>query len=574
MTNSVYYRLCAGGTRPDNVVNLIDALTALLNDTRAGQSNPLFSSSDGSSQVARPVLVPIAPDLDPDKALEILKNRVKEPVSPTVDVILQTSGSTTGRGHLVGLSIRALRASAYATLSALGGPGRWILALPTHHVAGFQVLTRSIIADIRPVIMDTTKGFKVDGLVRAVNRAIKMEDKRAKEEADNPDYRRYPIYISLVPTQLKKVLDDPAATEALAKVDKVLVGGAHSADTMLQAAEEAGITVVTTYGMTETCGGCVYNGMPLSGVQVATIDNLVWLSGTTLMETYVDDPDSANFVIEGLRRWYKTSDAGHMEGPRLVVDGRIDDVINTGGVKIQASLVEEVLNDMPEVDESCVVGVPDPRWGHIVTAVFVPSKDVDEELLAPLAELCDLPRQSDKPREEPPADNAIDQAEIDYATLTPLEAAMAAMAAKIRGEDVDVVEAAKTGKLPENIYQISQQDDEVANPTVAQAPKDALAAQQRALFGEVLDDKSDDTAQDEPAGDDDDDATIDRDHIDENTLAVYMRGRVSRELDRAHAPRAIVVTDYLPLLASGKVDRHEVRRLATVAVHERKAWLR
>lgn len=327
---------------------------------------------------AKQILVPIAPGVDPEKARAALRARLRGPLPAKTDLIMQTSGSQTGTGHLVALSTAALVSSARSTLAALGGPGRWILALPVQHIAGLQVLTRSLISGTKPVIVDTSHGFKPDSLVRAVQRATQ-----------DPEL---PAYISLVPTQVSKILDEGGeAVEALAKVRTILVGGAAFTPFLADRAKAAGWHVVETYGMTETCGGCVYDGIPLAGTQVSTVGDNVWISGTAMMEDYAEKPpadvdpeDASPWVQMGPRRWFRTSDTGRMEGPRLIIQGRTDDVINTGGVKVHASAVEEAALQVTGVGQVCVVGLPDARWGELVTAVVVPGDDLDVDLLAPM----------------------------------------------------------------------------------------------------------------------------------------------------------------------------------------------
>lgn len=330
------------------------------------------------SQPVRKILVPIAPGVDPERARQTLRSRLNGPLPAKTDLIMQTSGSQTGNGHLVAISASALVSSARSTLAALGGPGRWILALPTQHVAGLQVLTRSLISGTKPVIVDTTSGFKPASLARAVERATQDST--------------LPVYLSLVPTQVSKILDQGGdAVAALAKVHTILVGGAAFTPFLADRAKAVGWHVVETYGMTETCGGCVYDGIPLLGTQVSTVGDTVWITGTSLMEGYVEKPpagvdpvEASPWIQMGPRRWFKTSDTGRMEGPRLIIQGRTDDVINTGGVKVHASAVEQAALSVTGVGEVCVVGLPDARWGELVTAVVVPGDDLDVDLLAPM----------------------------------------------------------------------------------------------------------------------------------------------------------------------------------------------
>lgn len=340
------------GTVPANVATLLSAI----------------STQFGPHATPGRIIVPIAPDLDPQAARADLARRVKPPLSPAVAVILQTSGSTTGRGHLVGLSRLALTASAHASAAALAGHGRWVLALPAHHVAGFQILVRSVVSGVAPVVVDTTRGFQVDALARAARRATAHPE---------------PAYTSLVPAQLRKVLASrPADLDALRGFAAILVGGQACDPHLLAEGRRAGLNLVTTYGMTETGGGCVYDGVPLRGVKVATMGQRVWLSGTTLMDGYVDEPDSPDLLVSGGRRWLRTSDQGRMVGAKLEVVGRLDSVIITGGVKVQPGVVEDSLRTLPAIEDVCVVGLPHPTWGQIVAAVFVPAKDADPRELA------------------------------------------------------------------------------------------------------------------------------------------------------------------------------------------------
>jgi O-succinylbenzoic acid--CoA ligase len=279
-----------------------------------------------------------------------------EPVDPGIAVVIATSGST-GDPKGVELPAEALRASASATHRRLGGPGRWLLALPARHIAGVQVLVRSIIAGVEPVVMGTGVGFRAKAFVEAASSVLGELG---------------PRYTALVPTQLARLLEGDAL-RALRSFDAVLLGGAAAPDVLLDRAREAGVRVVTTYGMTETAGGCVYDGVPLDGVGVRIAGGLIELSGPTLARGYRRGP----VFTDG---WFRTGDLGRLRGDgSLEVVGRADDVINTGGVKVAAAAVERVLAAQPGVLEACVVGLPDPEWGQRVAAAVVGS--ADENLL-------------------------------------------------------------------------------------------------------------------------------------------------------------------------------------------------
>ncbi|MEZ0448113.1 o-succinylbenzoate--CoA ligase [Cellulomonas sp. ICMP 17802] len=278
-------------------------------------------------------------------------------VADDVAVVVRTSGST-GEPRAVLLSATALRASAAATHARLAGPGRWVLALPTEHVAGLQVLVRSVLAGTTPVTLDPGP-FRAPAFVAAASAL----------PADGPRYT------SLVPTQLVRLLEDPAATRALTTFDAVLLGGAAASPDLLARARATGVPVVTTYGMSETCGGCVYDGRPLDGVRVALDDDgRILLAGPVLADGYLGRPDldaDAFVQVDGVRH-LRTTDLGEWSSGVLTVLGRADDVLVTGGAKVPPGPVESVLAGLPGVGEVCVVGVPDAEWGEAVVAVVVP----------------------------------------------------------------------------------------------------------------------------------------------------------------------------------------------------------
>ncbi|WP_051499067.1 o-succinylbenzoate--CoA ligase [Nocardia sp. BMG51109] len=275
-----------------------------------------------------------------------------EPIDDDVALVVTTSGTTgVPKGAMLGAA--ALRASGDATHERLGGPGQWLLALPTHHIAGLQVLLRSIQAGTEPVVLDVSDGFLPTGLAQAV--------------ATMTGPRRY---TSLVPTQLIKALDEPAGTEALAALDAVLIGGAATPPPVLARARAAGINVVRTYGMSETCGGCVYEGVPLTGAEVRIEGGRVLLGGAMLAQGYRGLPDHPAFAEPG---WFRTDDAGVFDGGVLSVSGRLDEAITTGGLLVIPQVVEAVLATHPAVGEAVVLGLPDERLGQRVAVAVVPA---------------------------------------------------------------------------------------------------------------------------------------------------------------------------------------------------------
>ncbi|PWW64210.1 o-succinylbenzoate--CoA ligase [Actinokineospora spheciospongiae] len=279
------------------------------------------------------------------------------PVEPGTALIVRTSGST-GAPKGVLLPAAALRASAGATHARLGGPGTWLLAMPAHHIAGVQVVVRSLLA-ATPLSVLPPGSFRGRVFVESAADVL---------AADGPRYT------ALVPTQLTRLLTEGgAALAALRAFDGVLVGGAATPPALLDRARAEGVRVRTTYGMSETSGGCVYDGVPLDGVRVRTADGLVQLAGPTLASGYRLDPGNPAFA----GGWFRTNDLGAFDGRVLTVLGRADDVINTGGEKVPPAAVERVLTGCPGVLEACVVGLPDPEWGQSVAAAVVASGTVD-----------------------------------------------------------------------------------------------------------------------------------------------------------------------------------------------------
>ena len=376
------FRLLTGGTAPDDVAALRTALAERLvqRGLLVARGDPPASSAmagAGAENAVKPLplLVPIGPGEDEGRVRADLARRITR-VPPRTDLVLRTSGSTTGTGRLIAMSTAALAASARATHERLGGPGTWLLPLPAHHVAGLQILVRSLLSGTAPVVVDASTGFSPTALAEALRSVRAPTDPLVGSDAPR-------LYTSLVPTQLVRVLRDPAASRALAEADAVLLGGAAADPALLARARRAGITVVTSYGMSETGGGCVYDGRPLGGVELAIQDpdadgaGRILISGPVLAEGYLYPADrmpgaAEDFRESAGRRLLATSDRGRLRPDgRLEVLGRLDDVIITGGVKVEPRRVEEALTSIDAVAEACVVGLPDEQWGSVVAAAVV-----------------------------------------------------------------------------------------------------------------------------------------------------------------------------------------------------------
>jgi len=263
-------------------------------------------------------------------------------------VVIATSGST-GEPKGAQLSADALLSSARASLDRIGaGPGtRWLCPLPTSHIAGLGVLVRSLVTGTTPVVVDRL----------------------------DPAQRHLAAfgcgYVSLVPAQLRRLLDAGAGLSAFGAI---LLGGAAIPSGLLTGARAAGARVITTYGMSETCGGCVYDGAALDGVRVRTDPaGRIQITGPVLFSGYRNRPDLTGIALDE-DGWFTTSDLGEITADgRVSVHGRADEMINTGGEKVAPAEVAAILETCPSVREAAVFGEPDSQYGERVTAAVVPA---------------------------------------------------------------------------------------------------------------------------------------------------------------------------------------------------------
>lgn len=274
-------------------------------------------------------------------------------------VAVGTSGST-GVVKRALLTVDNLVASATATHQRLGGAGRWLLAMPAHHVAGLQVLVRSVVAGTEPAILDLAAGFTPAGFAATTRTIV----------GAGPG----PLYTALVPAQVTRLLEAEEGLSAMREYAAILVGGAPASSRMLTAAKSAGVRLVLTYGMSETAGGCVYDGSPLAVSQVhIDNDHHVVLGGATVAHGYLGGsrPGEDAFTVDADGgRWFRTDDLGLLDDAGLLrITGRADDLINTGGLKVAPGSVEDAITRyVTGVREAVVVGSAHPRWGQAVSA--------------------------------------------------------------------------------------------------------------------------------------------------------------------------------------------------------------
>lgn len=278
---------------------------------------------------------------------------LSDSVSDQVGLILESSGSS-GVPKRIELSSTALRASALASAERIGS-GQWLLALPVNYIGGANVLIRSVVADTQPVIMNTQLPFTSEAFVRG---AALMQG---------------PRYTSLVPAQLKRLADaaesDAFVFSELRKFEAILLGGQRPDWTVVESLRSKGVNVVVSYGMTETSGGCVYDGVPLAGVDVTISEGRIAISGSVL----------ANNLPEP----FVTSDLGEFVEGKLEVLGRADRVIISGGLKVSLDRVEEIALSLPGVVE--VIACPvTTSWGESVGLVYVGSPEAEFAALSQL----------------------------------------------------------------------------------------------------------------------------------------------------------------------------------------------
>lgn len=268
-----------------------------------------------------------------------LADGTPDPGAAGYGAVVQTSGSV-GASKLVVLSRQAMIAAADATTAWLGGPATWHLALPPRYVAGLMVLVR---------------GHLGRGVRFAASDLGDLEPAPGRNA------------ISVVPTQLYRALWEPGRAVALARFDAVLVGGAALAPELRADAEAAGVRVVETYGMSETCGGVVYDRVPLPGIDLGLVPDerapegagRIALSGPTLFDGYLGREDlTAEVLVDGALR---TGDWGRVVDGRLEIGGRLDDVVITGGTNVDLAAVRAAVQRI-DVDTD-VIAVPDDEWG-------------------------------------------------------------------------------------------------------------------------------------------------------------------------------------------------------------------
>jgi O-succinylbenzoic acid--CoA ligase len=288
--------------------------------------------------------------------------------SSDIAIVSATSGST-GTPKGVMLSQQALAASASAFGNRFGTNNRWVVSMPAHRIAGIMVLVRSWFHN-SPFEIDPSVGgartFEAAAFAATTMRAVRES---------NMDGRA--LMVSLVPTQIARLLESGSVgIESLQSYDLVLSGAATTSQPMLNKLRELGIKVSVSYGMTETCGGCVFDGRPLDGVNISlgTKDDIepgrVTISGPVAASGYRlrPDLDAVSFISGQIQ----THDVGKLDSSGLLhILGRLDDVVTVGGVNVALSAVESLIRHHPAIEDVAVIDLQDELWGSIPIAYAV-----------------------------------------------------------------------------------------------------------------------------------------------------------------------------------------------------------
>ena len=341
---------------------LIGPVTAALAGTGPAVAPVPTTTVTVSNEYVARILSAIRPD-DPDAPLE----------SDGVAVVLSTSGSTGApRGVL-------LTASALTSLSsAVNGHGTgptWVAALPLTSLGGFNVLIRALAAGHEPIALASIGGaepFTPSDFARAVHEA----------SATSSDVR-----VSLVAAQVRRLMTDEAGIEALRACSQVLVGAGPLPASVDDAARAAGVVLTRTYGATETSGGCVYDGLPLTGVGIGFASPApaeVLVTGPMLAAGYRCEPalTAERFTPDG----YRTGDLGALDAHgRLSLLGRLDDVVVVNGVNVSLGAVERVVEGCDGVDACVIIAAPEPE-GEVELIAFAVAAQPSSGLRASIAE--------------------------------------------------------------------------------------------------------------------------------------------------------------------------------------------
>lgn len=298
--------------------------------------------------------------------------RPDEPVEDDDTALVAATSGSTGAPRGVLVTRANLRSAVEAAWEHIPGlqACSWVLALPVTSIGGFGAIVRATLAGTALHALPSVGGAA----------SFRVEDLLSLDVTE-------PFAISIVPTQLADILESPAATEWLSRATTVLVGAAATPEALATRARESGISLVTTYGMTETAGGCVYDGVPLPGVRIDLVDDgRIDIIGPQVAAGYRGLPreTAESFAGTAPARRFRTADHGEWRDGRLSIAGRVDDVVTVHGVNVALGAVESVVRSEFGVREAAVVAVPDVRQGHRLVAFVVMTDPAGVAAIAPL----------------------------------------------------------------------------------------------------------------------------------------------------------------------------------------------
>ena len=328
----------------------------------------LAAALDGSGPAIAPIPT-VTPQVSNDYVMALLRAVLADTSGPPLEsddvaVVMPTSGST---GDPRGVLLTAAQlTSLTAVVNGAGARPQWIAALPVTSMGGLNVLVRALAADRPPIALPSLGGavpFTPAAFHAAVTAATAVTDD---------------VRVALVPAQVARLLADDAGVSALRACTFVLVGGGPTRGSLRSGADALGVRLTTTYGATETAGGCVFDGVPLPGVRVTSTGasgapGVLAIEGPCVALGYRGLPalTASRFTAGG----FLTTDLGTVsESGRVTVVGRADDVVVINGVNVSPAAVERVIADLPDIAAVAAVSI-DATDGEPRIHVFVEVRD-------------------------------------------------------------------------------------------------------------------------------------------------------------------------------------------------------
>lgn len=317
---------------------------------------PLSDALAGGEPIAP---LPAVSPAQPVGVVDALRDAIRphEPTLPGTAMVVTTSGST-GNPRGVELSATALGSLTDEVNALAGVDPSWVLAIPATSIGGLNVLIRSHRTGRPPVP------------VRSLGGAERFTDEVFAEAIEAASAHGSNIAVSLVPAQLPRLLSSQIGRAALARCSLILIGGAALAPQAARDAADAGIAITTTYGMTETSGGCVFGGRPLADVRIKIdeTDDRIWIAGPMLASAYRDERPGSDALSGG---WLRTNDRGRWAAGALQVLGRLDDIVTVNGTNVDIVAIEDRLRDHPDVTDAIVIAIPSERSDTTLHAAYV-----------------------------------------------------------------------------------------------------------------------------------------------------------------------------------------------------------